>query len=88
MSDMSWMYYSLDPAIDSEQTALDLRSKALKLLGEIKTNTEWQGEGVSSKKQIVIEIGKLLAMTSRFLHLKNPQKYGPLVRQSSVLRIR
>ena len=60
----------------------------MKLLMEIKTMTEWTGEGDSAKKILVMNVDKCLAMTTRFLKLKNPDKYGYIVRESMVYRTR
>jgi hypothetical protein len=88
MSDNSFLFYSLDASIDSEQTGLDIRKRAMELLMQLRVNTEWAGEGDSAKKKIVVDIDRCLAMTTRFLKLKNPGKYGHIIRESQVYRLR
>ena len=88
MADNSFLYYSLDPGIDTEKYGLELREKAKRLLAEIKTTIEWSGETTSATKKMVTDCERCIAMTTRFLKLTSPQKYGYLVRESQVYRIR
>lgn len=88
MADTKFLFYVLDPDIDSEETILNIRNNAIELLSQLKTTTEWQGEGVSTKKEIVMQCEKCIAMCTRTLKLQNPRKYGRISRQSGVFRTR
>lgn len=70
------MYNLFDPKIDSIETVLAIRAKALQLYAQGNTVMEWTGEGTSAKKAFVAPIMEILAETRWFLKNADPQTYG------------
>ena len=68
--------FVLDPHIDSIETVLEIRARALKLFSEGKSIMEWTGEGTSVKKAFVLPIADVLRETTRFLKAADPITYG------------
>ena len=66
----------LDVHIDSIETVLLIREKALQLYAEGKTILEWTGEGTSTKKAFVAPIKEILEETRWFLKNADPKTYG------------
>ena len=86
MSD-SYHYNWLDPRIDSEADVLCIRKKAMELLREGTTVMSWQGQGTEANRQFTAPVSEILAETRYCLKQMNPIKYGPIVRQTQVLRL-
>ena len=78
--------FQLDPLIDQVEDVLAIRAAAITLMKEGKTIMEWSGNGTEAKKEWVAPISEILAETRRFLKLADPQTYGRIVRQSTMLR--
>ena len=87
MSDTNFYNY-LDPHIDTEGDVLKIRKRALELYRKGTALMEWNGEGTTGKRQFVADVQDILRETRYFLKTLNPQKYGRIVRQSSVFRLR
>ena len=86
MAEGGFQFIFLDPLIDSEATVLSIRAHALKLYRDGKTIMEWSGEGPSTTRQFTAPIESILMETRRCLKLINPNKYGHIVRQSTMRR--
>ena len=80
-------YNWLDPIIDTEEEILAIRKKAMEFLRRGKVIMEWTGEGTEAKSQWSAPVSEILAETRYALKQKNPGKYGPIVRQSQVIRL-
>lgn len=86
MGDFLTQYQFLDPLIDSIDTVLSIREKALQLYAEGKTLLEWQGEGTSGKRVFVAPVEKILAETRMFLKQADPATYGYPITRMKVFR--
>jgi len=78
--------FKLVPGIDTEQEVLEIRQRARKAWGEGRLLVEASGNGTEFKKEIIATPGEIIAECNRFLRLINPQKYGYIVRQSTMYR--
>lgn len=70
------MYNLFDPKIDSIDTVLEIRAKALQLYAQGHIVMEWTGEGTSAKKSFAAPIADILAETRWFLKNADPNTYG------------
>lgn len=78
-------YIFLDPLIDTEESVLAIRARAMALLAQGITITSWQGEGTSASKQFTAPVMDILNETRAFLKQKNPQRYGFITNRSRVI---
>lgn len=86
MGDFITQYQFLDPHIDSIDTVLAIRAKAMALYAEGKVLMEFEGEGTSGKRVFVAPIEKILAETRMFLKQADPATYGYPLRTMKVFR--
>jgi len=87
MSD-SGFYNVLDPHIDDEKEVLKMRETAIKLYRKGIRVMEWGGEGTNAKRQFTAKVEDVLRETRYFLKQKNPCRWGRIIRQSTVIRLR
>ena len=87
LASSGYQFVFLDPLIDSEATVLSIRAEAMKLYREGKTIMSYSGEGTEATRQWTAPIESIMAETRRCLKLINPDKYGRIVRQSTMIRI-
>lgn len=78
--------YRLDPFIDSVEDVLEIRKKAIEALKEGRQIVEFSGNGTEVKKVYAMPVDIVLAETRRFLKMYDPCTYGPIVRQTKVIR--
>ena len=79
--------FALDPNIDSEEDVLKIRKAAMCAAAEGLEIMKWAGNGTEVEKQRVWNVAEVLAETRTFLKRVNPQAYGAIVRQSTVVRM-
>lgn len=77
----------LNPLVDSESLVLKIKENAIRMYMEGKTRMEYSGEGTSVTKQFTAPIESVLMECNRALKLINPNKYGHVVRQSTMRRL-
>jgi hypothetical protein len=87
MNDTGFEYAFIDPIILSEQELLDGYKKAVNDYNQLLVRTDWTGEGVSSRKQLMASIEGRMMNYRMALKQKNPNKYGTVVRQSNMWRL-
>lgn len=83
----SGFYNFLDPIIDSEQDILAIRCKALELYRKGIVTMSWKGESTEASREWSAPVESILRETRYALKQKNPGKYGPIVRQTQVIRL-
>ena len=79
--------FQLDPLIDPEKLVLEIRYTALCAYRDGRQMVEFSGEGTEFEKEFVAPVSEVLAETRRVLKLINPNKYGRIVRQSTMIRL-
>jgi len=71
-----------DPAVDTEEEVLAIRTRAKELLTEGATTISWNSEGTSVNKTITMPIKQVMEETLLFLRKVDPDTYGKSIKRT------